>query len=75
MRSFGLNYEVLLTTPDPDVVARVCEVEDTSRELSPERTLEEWLARSRRSAYADTSCGSRPAGRDLGTDPTLSANL
>ncbi len=53
MRSFGLNYEVSLMIPDPEVVARVREVEDTYRGLSRELTLEEWLTRSRGSAYAD----------------------
>ena len=53
MRSFALNYEVSLMVPDRDVVARVHEVEDTYRGLSKELTLEDWLSRSRRSAYAD----------------------
>ncbi len=53
MRSFGLNYEVSLMIPDPAVVAGVREVEDTYRGLSRELTLEDWLSRSRRSAYAD----------------------
>ena len=53
MRSFGLNYEVSLMIPDPEVVSRVREVEDTYRGLSRELTLEEWLTRSRGSAYAD----------------------
>ncbi len=53
MRSFGLNYEVSLMIPDPEVVAGVREVEDTYRGLSKELTLEDWLSRSRRSAYAD----------------------
>ncbi len=53
MRSFALNYEVSLMVPDRDIVARVREVEDTYRGLSRELTLEDWLSRSRRSAYAD----------------------
>ena len=53
MRSFGLNYEVSLMIPDPGVVAGVREVEDTYRGLSRELTLEEWLSRSRGSAFAD----------------------
>ena len=53
MRSFSLNYEVSLMVPDPEVVAGVREVEDTYRGLSKELTLEDWLSRSRRSAYAD----------------------
>ena len=39
--------------PDPEVVARVREVEDTYRSLSQELTMEDWLSRSRGSAYAD----------------------
>jgi cardiolipin synthase len=53
MRSFVLNYEVSLMIPDPEVVSRVREVENTYRGLSRELTLEEWLTRSRGSAYAD----------------------
>ncbi len=53
MRSFVLNYEVSLMIPDPEVVSRVRKVEDTYRGLSRELTLEEWLTRSRGSAYAD----------------------
>ena len=48
MRSFALNYEVSLMIPDPEVVSRVREVEDTYRALSRELTLEEWLTRGRR---------------------------
>lgn len=53
MRSFGLNYEVSLMIPDPVVVARVRAIEDTYRALCRELTLDEWLSRSRGSAYAD----------------------
>lgn len=55
MRSFALNYEVSLMIPDRDVVARVSEVQDTYRSLSRELTLDEWLSRSGRSAYADNA--------------------
>ncbi len=53
MRSFALNYEVSLMVLDPEVVAQVRTVEDTYRSMSKELTLEDWLARSRGSAYAD----------------------
>ena len=53
MRSFGLNYEVSLMMPDPEIVSRLREVEDDYRALSRELTLEEWLTRSRGSAYVD----------------------
>ena len=47
MRSFGLNYEVSLMIPDPEIVAGVREVEDTYRGAVQELTLEDWLSRSR----------------------------
>ena len=53
MRSFGLNYEVSLMLLGPEVVADMRKVEDTYRAMSKELTLEDWLARSRRSAYPD----------------------
>jgi cardiolipin synthase len=36
-----------------DAVARIREVEDSYRAMSKELTLDEWLARSRGSAYVD----------------------
>ena len=53
MRSFALNYEVSLMVLDRDVVAQVRTVENTYRSMSTELTLEDWLGRSRGSAYAD----------------------
>ena len=53
MRSFALNYEVSLMLLDPEVVRQVREVEDTYRAMCSELTLSDWLARTRRSAYAD----------------------
>ncbi len=53
MRSFGLNYEVSLMLLGPEVVSGMRKVQDTYREMSKELTLETWLARSRKSAYAD----------------------
>ena len=37
----------------PEVVAEMRKVEDTYRAMSKELTLDDWLARSRRSAYVD----------------------
>ena len=42
MRSFALNYEVVLMLTGAEVVARLREVEDTYRALSTELTMEEW---------------------------------
>ena len=53
MRSFGLNYEVSLMLLGPEVVAEMSKVEDTYRAMSKELMLEDWLARSRGSAYKD----------------------
>ncbi len=53
MRSFGLNYEVSLMLLGPELVAEMRRVEDTYRAMSKELILEDWLARSRGSAYLD----------------------
>jgi cardiolipin synthase len=53
MRSFGLNYEVSLMLLGPEVVAEMSKVQDTYRAMSKELTLDEWLARPRRTAYMD----------------------
>jgi len=53
MRSFGLNYEVSLMLLGPEVVAEMRKVEDTYRSMSKELLLEDWLGRSRGSAYKD----------------------
>ena len=53
MRSFGLNYEVSLMLLGAEVVAEMRKVEDTYRAMSKELVLEDWLARSRGSAYMD----------------------
>ena len=53
MRSFGLNYEVSLMLLGPEVVAEMRKVENTYRAMSKELLLEDWLARSKRSAYWD----------------------
>ena len=55
MRSFSLNHEVSLMLPDPDVVARLRQVEDTNRARSRELTLEKWLSRSRGSTFAESA--------------------
>jgi cardiolipin synthase A/B len=53
MRSFGLNYEVSLMLLGPEVVGEMRKVEDGYRAMSKELLLEDWSARSRRSAYTD----------------------
>ena len=53
MRSFALNYEVSLMALGPEVVSEVKAVEDSYREVSRLLTLDDWLARSRGSAYVD----------------------
>jgi cardiolipin synthase A/B len=53
MRSFGLNYEVSLMLLGQEVVAEMRKVEDTYRAMSKELVLEDWLARSKGSAYWD----------------------
>ncbi|MET0525823.1 MAG: cardiolipin synthase [Nocardioides sp.] len=53
MRSFGLNYEVSLMLLGPEVVAEMRKVEDIYRAMAKELLLEDWLARSKGSAYWD----------------------
>jgi cardiolipin synthase len=53
MRSFGLNYEVSLMLLGPEVVAEMRKVEDSNRTIAKELLLEDWLARSKSSAYKD----------------------
>jgi cardiolipin synthase A/B len=53
MRSFVLNYEVSLMLLGPEVVAEMRKVEDSNRAIAKELILEDWLARSRGSAYVD----------------------
>lgn len=53
MRSFVLNYEVVMMMTGPEVVARLAEVQDTYRALSTELTLDEWRQRSRGQRYLD----------------------
>ena len=53
MRSFALNYEVVMMMTGADVVARLSKVQDHYRELSTELTLEDWLQRSRKDTYLD----------------------
>ena len=53
MRSFGLNYEVSLMLLGPELVAEMRKVEDTYRAISKELILDDWMARSRGSAYLD----------------------
>ena len=53
MRSFVLNYEVVMMMTGPEVVARLAQVQDTYRALSTELTLEEWRGRGRGQRYLD----------------------
>ena len=53
LRSFALNYEVSLMVVDPEVVARVREVEDTYRAVSRELTEQEWSARGWGARYVE----------------------
>lgn len=53
MRSFALNYEVVMMMTGSDVVARMSEVQDVYRSLSTELTLDAWVGRSRGQRYLD----------------------
>jgi cardiolipin synthase len=53
MRSFALNYEVVLMLTGSDVVRRLAEVQDTYRSISAELTLPEWRKRSWGAKYVD----------------------
>jgi cardiolipin synthase len=53
MRSFALNYEVVVMLTGPEVVLRLHTVQDTYRSLSTELTLADWKQRSRGAAYVD----------------------
>jgi len=53
MRSFALNYEVVLMLTGTGVVDRLREVQDSYRSLSTELTLETWRTRSRRQRALD----------------------
>jgi len=53
MRSFALNYEVVMMMTGADIVARLGQVQDTYRSLSTELTLDEWRQRTRGQRYVD----------------------
>jgi cardiolipin synthase len=53
MRSFALNYEVVMMMTGEPIVARLGEVQDTYRSLSTELTPEAWRDRSRGARYLD----------------------
>ncbi|HEU5038348.1 MAG TPA: cardiolipin synthase [Nocardioides sp.] len=53
MRSFVLNYEVVMMMTGPEVVARLAGVQDTYRALSTELTVDAWRARTRGQRYVD----------------------
>jgi cardiolipin synthase A/B len=53
MRSFALNYEVVMMMTGPEIVARLEQVQDAYRSLSTELTLDAWRERSRGQRYVD----------------------
>lgn len=53
MRSFALNYEVVMMMTGAEIVARLGQVQDTYRALSTELTLDEWRQRTRGQRYVD----------------------
>lgn len=53
MRSFALNYEVVMMMTGAEIVARLARVQDTYRSLSTELTLDEWRRRTRGQRYVD----------------------
>jgi cardiolipin synthase len=53
MRSFALNYEVVMMLTGEHFVRRLAAVQDGYRELSAELTLDDWRARGRGAAYLD----------------------
>ena len=53
MRSFVLNYEVVMMMTGPEIVARLAQVQDTYRSLSTELTLDDWQQRGRGPRYLD----------------------
>jgi cardiolipin synthase len=53
MRSFSLNYEVVMMLTGEPVVAALHKVQDEYRALSTELTLDQWRARGHRQAYVD----------------------
>ena len=53
MRSFGLNYEVVMMLVGGDVVARMRAAEDHYRSLSVLLTADEWRARPRSARFVD----------------------
>jgi cardiolipin synthase A/B len=53
MRSFALNYEVVMMMTGPEIVARLAQVQDEYRSLSTELTLEQWRSRSWGQTYVD----------------------
>ena len=53
MRSFALNYEVVVMLTGHEIVERLHAVQDTYRSLSTELTLAAWQERGRGAAYVD----------------------
>ena len=53
MRSFALNYEVVMMMAGAPIVARLAQVQDTYRSLSTELTADQWRERSRGQRYLD----------------------
>lgn len=53
MRSFALNYEVVMMFTGDQALGRLAEIEDCYRRLSTELTLEGWLRRPRAQTLVD----------------------
>ena len=53
MRSFALNYEVVMMLTGSAIVERIRLVEDEYRRLSTELKLADWQGRSWRASYVD----------------------
>ena len=53
MRSFALNYEVVLMLTGTEVVQKLSEVQDIYRSLSTELTMDEWRKRTWGAKYVD----------------------
>ena len=54
LRSFALNYEVILMLLGPEAVAQLRKVEDAYRAICRPLTAEEWALRPQRTRYVDT---------------------
>jgi cardiolipin synthase len=53
MRSFALNYEVIMMMTGSEIVGRLARVQDDYRSLSTELTLDQWRSRTWGAKYVD----------------------